>query len=156
MLTELEQIKRATGREPSSCACNTCKSMCHIAPCIGTPEDILRLINNGYVHYLAPTQWEAGLERGIPVTYMFQVRFDKKKKHCSLLDENNMCRLHLEGIKPTEGVLSHCTPPPAGAMFFLPDAVAATWHLARNAKPISLILKAIESHENKGEEDADS
>ena len=48
-MTEHENIKKETFSSENSCSCNECKKMCTVAPCMGTPSDILRIINNGFV-----------------------------------------------------------------------------------------------------------
>ena len=42
--TTIEKIIRITGRKPVSCQCALCKSQCQRTPCLGTPQDILALI----------------------------------------------------------------------------------------------------------------
>ena len=53
METSLQRIMRKTGRRPIECKCQKCKQQCK-TPCLGTPEDILRLIKAGYKDRLAP------------------------------------------------------------------------------------------------------
>lgn len=45
--TQLQRIIRKTGRKPIQCKCKLCKQQCH-TPCLGTPQDVLRLIEAGY------------------------------------------------------------------------------------------------------------
>ena len=47
----LQKIARKTGRKVSFCKCNECKKQC-TTPCLGTPEDIEKIIDAG----LKPTE----------------------------------------------------------------------------------------------------
>ena len=57
--TSLQRVMRASGRVPIQCMCSQCKNQCRI-PCLGTPEDIERIIDAGYGDRLALTQWADG------------------------------------------------------------------------------------------------
>ena len=59
----LQRIIRKTGRKPVSCKCDKCRNQCR-TPCLGTPDDILRLIEAGYRSRLVPTLWGVGLVMG--------------------------------------------------------------------------------------------
>ena len=48
--TQLQRIIRKTGRKPCECKCSLCRMQCH-TPCLGTPQDIERLIDAGYAEY---------------------------------------------------------------------------------------------------------
>ncbi len=99
-------IMRKSGRKPMACGCAKCQSQCHI-PCLGTPEDILKLIEAGYADRLAPTEWAAGMIMGVcdqPV-YMLQAR-QEDNGYCTFF-HNGLCELHDKGLNPTEGRLSH-------------------------------------------------
>ena len=50
METALQRIIRKTGRRPVECRCRLCRQQCRI-PCLGTPEDILRLLKAGYRYF---------------------------------------------------------------------------------------------------------
>ena len=77
--TQLQRIIRKTGRKPCECKCSLCRMQCH-TPCLGTPQDIERLI--------PMIQAVAGDE------------------YC-IFYHNGLCELHDKGLKPTEGRLSH-------------------------------------------------
>ena len=62
--TQLQRIIRKTGRKPVQCKCQHCKQQCH-TPCLGTPQDILKLIESGYKDRLAPTEWLVGMIMGV-------------------------------------------------------------------------------------------
>ena len=90
--------------QESVCACDACKKMCKTQPCIGTPEDIYKIVDAGFGEKLCPTTWLTGMATG---TYHRPVRMLQPKAledgSCAFLDENNMCTLHDLGLKPTEG-----------------------------------------------------
>ena len=44
-------IMQKSGRKPTVCRCEKCKSQCH-TPCLGTPEDIQKLMDAGYADRL--------------------------------------------------------------------------------------------------------
>ena len=100
-----EKISRATGRYPVSCNCPLCRQQC-LTPCLGTPQDIWRLIEAGYGSKLRLTYWAVGMLVGelsfpIPMVQALQTQ------HGCVFWENGLCRLHDAGLKPTEGRLSH-------------------------------------------------
>ena len=103
--TQLQRIIRKTGRKPCECKCSLCRMQCH-TPCLGTPQDIERLIDAGYADRLAPTLWGAGIIMGvidIPIPMIQAVAGDE---YC-IFYHNGLCELHDKGLKPTEGRLSH-------------------------------------------------
>ena len=62
--TSLQRVMRASGRVPVQCSCSVCKQQCH-TPCLGTPDDIERIIDAGYADRLALTNWAAGIFLGV-------------------------------------------------------------------------------------------
>jgi len=102
------KIIRKTGRKPVSCKCNDCKKQCTVSPCLGTPDDIEKIIDAGYGDKVFPTDWAAGILMRVTedIVPMFQLEYDVQKGHCVLF-ENGLCKLHDLGLKPTEGKLSH-------------------------------------------------
>ena len=106
-----ERISRQIGRKPVQYNCEKCKQMCQRTPCLGTPHDILALIEAGYIDKLAYTEWAAGIylghtNRPIP---MVQIRSIDDSRHdgCCVFYHDGKCELHENGLKPTEGKLSH-------------------------------------------------
>lgn len=94
--------------EETACSCDTCKSMCKIQPCIGTPEDILKLIQAGHAKKLAQSSWLIGVLSGTtdnPVDMIQLLALEDGS--CTFLDEKGLCTLHELNLKPTEGKLSH-------------------------------------------------
>ncbi len=104
----LDKIIRETGREPVNCSCHKCQNQCRRAPCLGTPADILRLIDAGYADKLAPTEWATGLFIG-KLNHTIKMIQVKKFNHGCAFFENGLCQLHDLNLKPTEGRLSHHT-----------------------------------------------
>ena len=85
--------------------------MCQRTPCLGTPQDILALIDAGYADKVCYTEWAAGMvlghiDRPIP---MVQIKSISVGKHdgCCVFFHDGKCELHESGLKPTEGKLSH-------------------------------------------------
>jgi len=137
-------IMRKSGRKPMSCTCAKCQSQCH-TPCLGTPEDILKLIEAGYADRLAPTVWAAGMIMGVcdqPV-HMLQAR-QEDSGFCTFFHDG-LCELHDKGLKPTEGKLSHHSLKidnfnPKKSLSWL---VAKEW-LDGNSKHIDKIIKLLQ------------
>lgn len=103
--TPFQRIMRRTGRKPISCKCTLCKQQCH-QPCLGTPNDILRLINEGYADRLSPTMWVAGIVMRCTDHKVFMVQAKVENDWCTFYHDG-LCELHDKGLKPTEGRLSH-------------------------------------------------
>ena len=72
---------------------------CH-TPCLGTPQDIEKLIDAGYSDRLLPTLWGAGMIMGVINFPVPMIQIASGDDYCS-------CELHYRGLKPTEGRLSH-------------------------------------------------
>lgn len=117
-LSPLQRIIMKTGRKPIECKCHLCKRQCH-TPCLGTPQDILRLMDAGYTDRLKPTDWLAGVVMGVtkePILLIQPECLDGAysglidlgvNSHCTFQREDGLCELHDKGLKPTEGRLSH-------------------------------------------------
>lgn len=105
--SQLHRIMRKTGRKPSQCKCKLCQKQCH-QPCLGTPQDIARLIDAGYKDRLAPTGWAAGMIMGVHKKPIFMVQAKVDGDWCTFF-RDGLCELHDKGLKPTEGRLSHHT-----------------------------------------------
>lgn len=103
--TTLSRIIRKTGRKVTECKCLLCKNQCR-TPCLGTPEDILRLLENGYKSCLAVTYWEAGILMGGCSRPIIMIQAKDNDGHC-IFYQDGLCKLHNKGLKPTEGKLSH-------------------------------------------------
>jgi hypothetical protein len=106
---EIDKISVITGREITFCQCDTCKAQCS-TPCLGTPQDIEKLIDAGHGDKIFPTSWYVGIMMGIingPI-FMFQAHVNKDTGFC-VFNKDGLCTLHDAGLKPTEGKLSHHT-----------------------------------------------
>lgn len=103
--TSLQRVMRKTGRVPIQCKCSACKNQCR-TPCLGTPEDIEKIIDAGYADRLALTQWAAGIFLGVINVPIPMIQPVAGKEYCAFL-ENGLCILHDKDLKPTEGRLSH-------------------------------------------------
>ncbi len=125
---EFKDIQQATGMQGVNCSCKRCVSMCKTACCIGTPSDIIKLIEAGHAEKLTPTLFCAGKKWGVPEIEMLQPQFDNDRGQCVFLNDLNLCSLHESGLKPTEGKLADCrineVIPNKGP---LPAVVALTW-----------------------------
>lgn len=107
MESTFEKISRKTGKKPISCKCNLCKMQCH-HPCLGTPEDMIKIIGAGYQDRVMQIRWAGGVNMGVydADIPMITPLYDEKKQSCTFFN-NGLCDLHDKGLKPTEGKLSH-------------------------------------------------
>jgi hypothetical protein len=107
MESTFQKIIRKTGKKPIECKCNTCKSQCKF-PCIGTPEDMVKIIGAGYSNRVGIVNWDIARIFGVHDSdiEMISPLHDKEKGSCTFFT-NGLCELHEKGIKPTEGKLSH-------------------------------------------------
>lgn len=145
-MTDDEIIHEMSAQTPVSCSCSKCVDMCKRAVCLGTPQDILNLINNGYTGILEGKIWNAGQKYNLPSIPMIQVAWDYEKEQCIMLDDDGKCKLHAIGLKPTEGRFSDCqvTELPPGK---IPSGyvIALMWtSYYKRDKTISLIERALE------------
>lgn len=99
-----ERILVKTGLEPSECKCSICKNQCK-TPCLGTPQDIEKLIQAGFRNKLAPTVWAAGMVMGLTELPIIMIQAKILDGYC-VFYKNGLCQLHDSGLKPTEGKLS--------------------------------------------------
>ncbi|WP_294203126.1 hypothetical protein [uncultured Chryseobacterium sp.] len=87
----------------NSCACEKCQQMCKKTPCMGTPEEILRIAKAGFGDKLFPTTWLVGFYQGILDKPVDMVAPKMTNKGCAFQDEQGLCILHSLGLKPLEG-----------------------------------------------------
>lgn len=105
-MTVFQYISHKTGRKPCECTCLKCKSQCH-TPCLGTPQDILKIIEAGYGNQLELTGWAVGMMMGVCDHIIAMVQAKVVGGWCSFYDpESGLCTIHSKGLKPTEGKLS--------------------------------------------------
>lgn len=107
--TTFERIARESECQPSECHCELCRSMCR-TPCLGTPEDIEKLVDAGYADRLVPTEWGVGMIVGLISRPIYMLQADTINGWCTFY-HNGLCELHDKGLKPTEGKLAHHTDP---------------------------------------------
>ncbi len=81
--------------------------MCRTAPCMGTPHDILKLIEAGYQDMIRERTFTTGQQFGVMPINMWQPIYDPDQHACVFL-AGNRCKLHKSGLKPTEGKLADC------------------------------------------------
>ena len=143
METLFQKIIRKTGRKPISCKCQDCKKQC-VTPCLGTPEDIERIIDAGYADKLAITDWAVGMLLGRMKEPIVMVQAIQTEKGCTFF-ENGLCLLHDKGLKPTEGKLSHHSTKLENYKFSksLSYNVAKEWLDINNAPTILRIMEKI-------------
>lgn len=111
MITEqeiIERLERYVGR--TECSCERCRSACMKVPCIGTPWDMLRIMesseeNMGKVSLtINAAPWEGELTDSPVIMVAPKTNEDGS---CVFL-EDGMCSIH--GIKPIEGRYSYHEP----------------------------------------------
>lgn len=105
-----ERIANQVGRHDVSCNCERCRKMCERTPCLGTPHDILALIEAGYTDKLCYTEWASGIRLGFikrPISMVQLKSIDSIVDGCCICYHDGKCELHENGLKPTEGKLSH-------------------------------------------------
>ena len=122
--------------------------MCKRMPCIGTPQDILNLANNGYSQNLAATMWAVGAnDLGWPVIPMVQIE-QLPDGGCPFFIDN-LCALHDIGLKPTEGRLASCKNRLIFGKLPVPHTIGAMWADQSHLQTIMLTFKAINHTNNK-------
>ena len=92
-----------------NCDCTICQSMCR-NPCLGTPEDIINLIEAGYNDKIAVTDWATGIIWGThkKIVQMIQPKLDTNTGFCAFFEkQTGHCQLHDIGLKPLEGKLAY-------------------------------------------------
>jgi len=149
------RIAKQVGKQPISCNCEKCKQMCQRVPCLGTPQDILAIINAGYVDKVCYTEWYAGMLFGhMEPIEMVQIKSKSKGNNgeCVFFHDGK-CELHENGLKPTEGKLAHHE---VSAIELRPEynltyQVAIEWTKEENSDVISEIVNKVMEHLNKKE-----
>jgi Fe-S-cluster containining protein len=110
-LKEIEQLPK------SECSCNRCKKMCSESrPCWGTPNDMKRIIENGFTNRIMLDYYEGELDnKTIKYTEIVTpalVGCEGSRApfwpvgRCTFYTDDGKCEIH--DIKPTEGcVVNH-------------------------------------------------
>lgn len=134
-----KHLSQITGYKPCQCQCNECIKQCMKTPCLGTPDDILKLIDAGYKDYLNFTLWAVGMLTGhinYPIPMVQAIYNDRG----CVFFRNSLCVLHDLGLKPTEGRFSYHSIPKTKQS--LNDTLS--WNIAMewlDSKNILTILK---------------
>ena len=149
-----KRISNKVGRQPISCNCEKCKQMCQRTPCLGTPHDILALIEAGYIDKLCYTEWAAGMALGFiqePIPMVQLKIVGNGNSGCCVLYHDGICELHEKGLKPTEGRLSHheVREREMNPEYNLTFQVALEWIRRGNFDIISKIADKLSEHLNK-------
>lgn len=146
--TTIQKIMRRTGRKLIECKCQQCKKQC-ATPCLGTPEDIEKLIDAGYKERLSVTQWAVGKLLGNIDYTIAMVQAIQTPQGCTFFHDG-LCELHNLGLKPTEGRLSHHSVTSDNFSFRKSIAwnVAKEWTEEQNLGIIERIISKMTSDEN--------
>lgn len=118
----------------SECGCKSCRSLCALVPCMGTPHEIKAIIDAGRKHILARRWNVATMCHGMPPLDMVMVRPIENGTGCSQFDGQH-CLLHHTGLKPSEGKFA--THDEKHSSFW---AIASTWFLDENAELVASLL----------------
>lgn len=94
-----------------ACSCKRCQLMCMNSPCLGSPNDIKRLIKLGHKDNMSLTIWAVGYMNSngqIPPIEMIQLKGNPNgltpyTRTCVMF-ENGLCSIHEN--KPTGGKLA--------------------------------------------------
>lgn len=115
---------------PTDCTCDICVGMCRRSPCLGTPEDIMRLVEAGYQDKLVPTL-NLGLRHlGYPAVGIIAPILTE---HGCIFLENDRCTLHDKGLKPLEGRLQSCKTTNPIVVTAITVAILRTWNGFRDS-----------------------
>ena len=137
------EIIRKSGRKPVACKCEACKQQCKRCPCLGTPEDIEKLIDAGHGDKIKATTWAAGILMGCTNQFVDMYQAELTPNGCIFLKEGGLCFIHDSGLKPTEGKLSHHSQTPVPASKNLTWMIAREWLDEKNAETIKRIKEKL-------------
>ena len=117
-----------TSFKQSECDCKTCRGLCSMVPCMGTPQDIKAIIDAGRGHILT-RKWHLGsCCHGMPPLDIVMVRNVVIGSGCSQFDGEH-CAIHHTGLKPSEGKFANHAE--THSSFW---AIASMWFLEENAE----------------------
>lgn len=117
----------------SECSCKTCRGLCSMVPCFGTPQEVKAIIDSGRKHILA-RRWHLGsVAHGLPPLDCVMVRAVEIGQGCSQFD-GEKCLLHDTGLKPSEGKFANHDE--STSSFW---GIAASWFLDENAELVEWI-----------------
>ena len=87
------------------CSCEKCSQMCH-APCCGTPEDMKKLIDNGYAKRLMYDDLPGGNNMLKPALKGYEgekAPWSTSSRFGCTFWKDGKCELHSLGLKPSQG-----------------------------------------------------
>lgn len=117
--------------KPSECSCKTCRGLCAMVPCMGTPQEIKAIIDAGKINILT-RKWHLGsVAHGMPPLDIVMVRPVAVGRGCSQFDGEH-CALHHTGLKPSEGKFANHAE--QASSFW---GIASTWFLDENAELVA-------------------
>ena len=114
----------------SLCDCDQCKGMCKRVPCIGTPRDIMNIIEKkgiGFVRENFSLTTYAPLKiLGFASDFTRMIAPNQRDDgSCVFFNENGLCDIH--EIKPTEGLYTSCHDNPINPMMDPSVLTAMEW-----------------------------
>ena len=93
------------------CDCEKCKTMCH-CPCVGTPDEVLELMEAGYGDRLCLDDWPSDVAG--PDIHPALKGYEGARASYSVLSKDGCtfwkegkCELHDKGLKPLLGRLAY-------------------------------------------------
>lgn len=145
-----KKIENDTGRKPTECSCSFCQSRCSKEVGIGTPQDILALIEAGHTDKVALTWWATAWAQGKHPEPIYMVQIKRKKHGCAFF-KDGLCELHVSGLKPTECQLTHHALGMDSVHWDhnISWNVAKTWLDSRNTEIIERILEKLSNDKGK-------
>lgn len=148
----LQSFLSERAREVTECQCKDCQEACQRTPCLGTPQDMQRLIERGHREHITWVDWCGGHEHGITSIPMLALRADFEERAaqqktfiefliasegfmggtCPMWDRTTgLCKIH--AYKPTEGKMGNCHPGKPISIRESPTlAVVFSWMLPGN------------------------
>lgn len=130
-LSAMEMTLKARSMRPSICSCEACQARCADFMCVGTPDDILNLIQRGYAGFMDVMTVHVIIEGEHVSISMVQLMADDEG---CVMFQDGKCLLHDTGLKPTEGklYLHPRDPNEEDLMYFMALGVAMEWRNPKN------------------------
>lgn len=92
------------GKITNACQCEICQELCH-KPCWGTIEDIWGILQAGLGSKLEEDSWRMNSKHDVVI---LRPKLDGSTG-CCVFFRGGGCELHDLGLKPTEGMIAHCS-----------------------------------------------
>lgn len=90
-----------------SCDCKSCKLLCAI-PCVGTPKEIEKIIENGYADKLILRPIDYFYDNDWQTCFILCPSKNFNNMKCSFQNDKDLCELHKNNLKPCEGRKASC------------------------------------------------